>query len=407
MLFSFLMGIAAVGYFLFRTALVKAKLFFSVGRTSAASQTRHKFVVYNEGNQYWNVFKPILDEFERRGIAVRYLTSAENDPFFAQNYARISGEFIGVDNKAFARLNLLEADVCLMTTPGLDVYQLKRSKGVRHYAHILHDVGDAVCYRLFGLDWFDSVLLSGEYQKADIRELERQRGIKAKELEVVGSAYLDVFQEKLAALPKEEKRPFTVLVSPSWGKGSLLNVFGERLLDPLIATGWRVIVRPHPQSKKSEPKMLKRLEERYKDAVEWDYSPENLETLSKSDAMLSDFSSVIFDFAFLFDRPVIYADAFFNRAMYDAGDIEHELWRFEAVRSFGVELKEAELPRIKKIVEEAVADEKKSSARKTAKETAWRHIGECGARVVDFLTRVGESETPVVSNASYLHENQK
>lgn len=404
MLFSFLLGVTTVGYFLFRTALIKAKLLLSGGKISAASQTRCRFAVYNEGNQYWNVFKPILDEFERRGVAVRYLTSAVDDPFFAQNYTYIIGEFIGADNKAFMRLNLLEADLCLMTTPGLDVYQLKRSKAVKHYAHILHDVGDAVCYRLFGLDWFDSVLLSGEYQKADIRELERQRGVKAKDLEVVGSAYLDVFQEKLASLPKEENHPFTVLVSPSWGKGSLLNVFGEKLLDPLIAAGWRVIVRPHPQSKKSEAKMLKRLEERYKDAVEWDYSPENLETLSKSDVMLSDFSSVIFDFVFLFDRPVIYADAFFNRGMYDAGDIKHELWRFEAVRRFGVELKETDLPRIREVVEKATSDEGAACARKEAKETAWRYRGECGRRVVDFLMRVSEPEAQTAPN---LIENSK
>jgi hypothetical protein len=390
MIFSFLIGVAAVGYFLFRTALIKAKLFFSGKKAGVSLQKRHKFVIYNEGIQYWNVFKPVLDEFERRGVAVRYLTSAENDPFFAQGYAHSTGEFIGSGNKAFARLNLLEADVCLMTTPGLDVYQLKRSKGVRHYAHIMHDVGDASCYRLFGLDWFDSVLLTGEYQKADIRELERQRKTKTKELEVVGSAYLDVFQEKRADIPIEENHPFTALVSPSWGKGSLLNVFGERLLDPLIATDWRIIVRPHPQSKKSEPEMLKRLEERYKDAVVWDYSSENLETLAKADIMFSDFSGIIFDFVFLFDRPVIYTNAFFNRKMYDAGDIDHELWRFEAVKSFGVELKEADLPRIKEIVKGAMTDEKAMSARKAAKETAWQYPGECGRRVVDFLVKRSE-----------------
>jgi hypothetical protein len=138
-----------------------------------------------------------------------------------------------------------------MTTPGIEVYQLKRSKAVRHYAHILHDVGDATCYRLFGIDWFDSILLSGEYQIKDLRKLEEQRGTRTKNLPVVGSTYLDVFAEKIKAIPAEKDHPFTVLVSPSWGPGSLLGVFGEKLIDPLSKTSWRIIIRPHPQSRKT------------------------------------------------------------------------------------------------------------------------------------------------------------
>jgi hypothetical protein len=395
MLFSIFMGLAAALYFFARTFFIKLKVIFS-GRKSAvaAKQSgRPGFVIYNEGAQYWNVFKPVLDAFEKRGIPVLYLTSAESDPFFSGTYRQIIGEYIGGGNRAFARLNILEADVCLMTTPALDVYQLKRSKGVSHYAHILHDTGDATCYRLFGIDWFDSLLLSGEYQKKDVLELERIRGTRQKELAVVGSTYLDVFAEKVKALPPpEENRRFTVLVSPSWGKGSLLQVFGERLLDPLAETGWRILVRPHPQSKKSEPAMLARLEERYKNMenIEWDYSPENLTTLSKSDVMISDFSGIIFDYIFLFDKPVMYTNVFFNIEMYDASDLDHNPWRFEVVKTFGKELKEADLTGIAALIEAAVKDEQSALARKIAKETAWQYVGEGGERAVDFLVKTRE-----------------
>jgi hypothetical protein len=398
MLFSIFMGLAAALYFFARTLLIKLKVVFSGGKSAALAKQsgRPGFVIYNEGAQYWNVFKPVLDAFERRGMPVLYLTSAEKDIFFSLSdaYRHITGEYIGGGNRAFARLNVLEADVCLMTTPALEVYQLKRSKGVLHYAHILHDTGDATCYRLFGLDWFDSLLLSGEYQKKDVQELERIRGTRQKELAVVGSTYLDVFAEKVKALPPpEENRPFTVLVSPSWGKGSLLQAFGERLLDPLAETGWRIIVRPHPQSRKSEPAMLARLEERYKNyknykntgPLEWDYSPENLTTLSRADVMISDFSGIIFDYIFLFDKPVVYTNAFFNMEMYDASDLDHNPWRFEAVKTFGKELKEADLAGIAALIEAAVKDEQSALAQKTAKETAWQYIGESGERAVDFL----------------------
>jgi hypothetical protein len=391
MLFSIFMGLAAALYFLFRALWIKIKYYISGGKTLTPAK-RYSFVIYNEGIQYWNVFKPVLDAFEIRGVNVLYLSSAENDPFFSESYSHITGEYIGAGSRAFMRLNVLEADVCLMTTPAIEVYHLKRSKGVRHYAHILHDTGDATCYRLFGIDWFDSLLLTGEYQIEDIRELEKIRSMPQKELVVVGSTYLDVYNEKKQNLPREEEHPFTVLVSPSWGPGSLLNAFGKKLLDALAKTGWRIIVRPHPQSKQSESAVLLALETRYKDNsnVEWDYSPENILSLSKADVMLSDFSGIIFDFIFLFDKPVFYSNAFFNTEMYDASDLDHAPWKFEVVKTFGKELKETDLENIAGLIKDTVADEKLYRAGKTARETAWQYIGESGNRTVDYLIAVHE-----------------
>jgi hypothetical protein len=394
MLFSIFIGLAAALYFLFRTLFIKIKFIFSGGKNRYFSKNRYSYVIYNEGIQYWNIFKPIIAEFEERKIPLHYLTSAEQDPFFKERYEYITGEFIGTGNKAFTKLNFLEADICLMTTPGLEVYQLKRSKGVRHYAHILHDTGDATCYRLFGIDWFDSVFLTGEYQIADIRELEKLRGTRQKKLPVVGSAYLDVYNEKIKDLAVNEERQFTILVSPSWGPGSLLHEFGEKLLDPLSATEWKVIIRPHPQSRKSEKEMLERLEEKYKDnpQFEWDYSPENITTLSKTDIMISDFSGIIFDFVFLFNKPVIYSNAFFNLEMYDASDLDHIPWRFEAVKKFAIELKKDDLEAISAIIQKARDDKIAAAARMDAKKTAWQYIGESGKRAVDYLVSEREKE---------------
>ncbi len=238
-----------------------------------------------------------------------FYTSSEDDPVFGNAYNHITTEFIGEGNKAFTRLNFLEADVCLMTTPGLDVYQLKRSRGVKHYSHVLHAVDDATSYRLFGLDYFDSVLLSGEYQKDHIRLLEQKRGIKEKDLVVVGCPYLDVLQEKVSALSTKNQDEITVLVAPSWGKSGILSRYGTTLLDRLVETGFQIIVRPHPQSRQSEKHVLDELTNRYaenKKNLSWDYSTENLHSLSSSDIMISDFSGVIFDYTFLFDRPFLY-----------------------------------------------------------------------------------------------------
>jgi hypothetical protein len=387
-LFSILIGAAATLYFLGRALIIKLKVILSGGKAANAAALEHPFVIYCEGKQYWNVFKPVLDEFENRKTGLLYLTSAQDDPVFDASWNFIKAEYIGEGNRAFARLNMLRAGICLMTTPGLDVYQLKRSKMVKHYSHILHAPSDSTIYRLFSFDYFDSVLLTGDYQAEDIRTLERQRNIPEKKLVTVGCSYLDVYAEKFKSLPAEEDHPFTVLVSPSWGPSAILSRYGERLLDPLSASGWRVIIRPHPQSKNSETQMLDRLHSRYKEAknIEWDYERENICSLNKADIMISDFSGIIFDYMFLRDRPVLYVSQDFDLRPYDADDIDHELWQFKTVKEAGIELRDEDFTRITEVIKNAGDSESLKTARKKARETAWQYPGEAGKRVYKFLT---------------------
>lgn len=390
MLFSILIGAAATVFFLFRALLLKLKFFFS-GKKDGSAQldsSYKPYVIYNEGNQYWNTFKPVIEEFEARKIPLEYLTSSKTDPVFEQKYNYVKAEFIGEGNAAFAKLNMLSAGVVLMTTPGLQVYQLKRSKNVKHYSHVLHMPNDATTYRLFGLDFFDSVLLTGDYQAADIRYLEEKRGISKKELVTVGCPYLDVYKKNIAEIPEEENHPFTVLVSPSWGDVGILKKYGEKLLDPLSKTGWRIIVRPHPQSKKSEAEMLDRLAARYKDNanIVWDYERQNIFSLKKADIMISDFSGIIFDYTFLCDKPVMYVNAGMDLRPYDAYDLDgKELWQYSVLKKFGTELKEEQFANIKEVIQSVSDSKQLEEARHAAKAEAWMHEGEAGKNIADFM----------------------
>lgn len=389
MLFSIVIGLVTMLYFFGKAAFIKVKFILSGGKATT-SKSHSPLVIYSESKRYWNVFKPVLDALERKAIPTVYYASSEDDPVFSVEYKHITSEFIGEGNKAFTRLNFLEADVCLMTTPGLDVYQLKRSRGVKHYAHILHAVDDATGYRLFGLDYFDSVLLSGEYQKAHIRLLEKQRNIKEKELIVVGCPYLDELQKKVADLSGRKNESFTVLVAPSWGKSGILSRYGASLLDSLVQTGFSIIVRPHPQSKQSEKEILEALEMRYKAAqnLEWDYSNDNLNALSRSDIMISDFSGVIFDYAFLFNKPFLYVNSDFDARPYDSYDLEEQPWKFRVLPEIGVELQENDFGRIGQLILETSKSSMLEENRKNANATAWQYKGKSGEMVADFLVGV-------------------
>ncbi|HQB88757.1 MAG TPA: CDP-glycerol glycerophosphotransferase family protein [Treponemataceae bacterium] len=386
MLFSIIIGLAAALYFIARTTLVRFKGLFT-GSTRHTSDASDSIVLYSEGNHYWNVFSPVLEEFERRNIPVRYLTSSENDQVFSRSWNSVRTEYIGNGNRAYARLNFLVADVCLMTTPALDVYQLKRSRGVKHYTHVLHAVDDATSYRLFGLDYFDSVLLSGEYQKAGIRELEKKRGLPQKDLVVVGCPYLDVLQ--LRENSNEPHDNFTVLVSPSWGPDGLLRRYGEQLLEPLVQTQWSIIVRPHPQSLKSEKESIDRLRMQFPESpsFSWDFSPDNHDALRKSDVMISDFSSIMFDFCFLFNRPFLYANTGFNDEIYDSSDCDETPWKFRILPEIGMKLDPSAFSDIKKTIETLCTDEVRAENRIAARDTAWQYRGESGVRIVDYLVK--------------------
>ena len=393
-LFSILIGATATIYFLGRALIIKLKVIISGGKISNPDGVENTYAIYNEGSQYSNVFRPVLDEFEARGINLLYLSSDKNDPLLNEPYNFVKKEFIGEENKAFLCLNMLKASIILMTTPGLDVYQLKRSKGVKHYAHILHAPSDATMYHLFGIDYFDSILLTGDYQANDIRVLEQKRSLNAKNLVTVGCTYLDVFAEKIRQTPKEENHPFTVLVSPSWGPSAILSRFGEKLLNPLVKTGLRIIVRPHPQSKKSESDILEKLETKYKDSSNliWDYERENIYSLAKSDIMISDFSGIIFDYTFLFDKPVMYVKQGFDLRLYDADDLGEDavknLWQFKVLKEIGIQLKEEDFASIGDIIKNASDSGELRRARQKAKDTAWQYRGEAGKRTFDFMIKL-------------------
>jgi hypothetical protein len=398
-LFSVLIGAAATLYFLGRALLIKLKVLFL---RDARKSTANPIVIYSEGVQYWNLFKPVLEALEEEKAEALFLTSARNDPVFNESYHYIKREFIGEGNRAYSRLNMMQADVCLMTTPGLDVYQLKRSRLVKRYIHLLHGFSDAAMYRLFGIDYYDAVLLTGDYQKDGIRTLEELRNTTKKELVAVGCTYLDDAAKRLGILSRSRESAgklnrtaddagFTVLVSPSWGPSSLLTRFGEHLLDPLASSPWNIIVRPHPQTRRLEESLVSRLEERYrgKSNIRWDYERDNLHSLSQADIMISDFSSIIFDYVFLFDKPVIYVRTGMDLRPYDADDLGDDaidkLWQFRTLQKIGRDLKESDLDNIEALVKSVSDSAELRNARKAAREEAWFHPGQSGKLTARYL----------------------
>ena len=387
MLFTILFSLLGGLFYFVGTMFVKLK--YKVGgRGVAVDRNKTPLIVFSDHKRYWNTFEPILDELERRGVKAKFLTMSEDDPGLSKQYENISAEYIGTGNKAFSRLNLLNAGVVLATTPGLEVLMWKRSKKVDYYVHIPHAANDITLYRMFGIDFFDAILLPGTFHAAQVRKMEEMRSLPQKDLCVVGVPYLDGMKKRLekegACEGKERK---TVLVAPSWGESGILRRYGSSLIDALLKTGYEIIIRPHPQSFTAEKDYMDQLMKQYGEdsGVKWNRDNDNFDVLRRSDIIISDFSGVVVDFALVFDKPVIYADVSFDPAPYDQAWFDEELWTFRFMREIGLQLSEDQFDHIKDIIDECLTNERFSAARKKAREECWQHIGCSAERVADYL----------------------
>ena len=113
MLFTILIGVLGALHYLIRVFLVKLRFVLSGGKKIESNQDVIPFVIFSDNKRYWNVFEPICRELNARGQDVVYMTASPDDPALNNPYEHIKGEFIGENNKAFARLNFLKATIVL------------------------------------------------------------------------------------------------------------------------------------------------------------------------------------------------------------------------------------------------------------------------------------------------------
>lgn len=397
MLFTILLGILGAGFYFLRNLFVKLKFWISGGKKQDIDKNKLPIVIFSDHKRYWNVFEPICDEFEQRKQKVVFMTASDDDPALSKEYEYIETRYIGTGNKAFSKLNMLKAYVVLSTTPSLDVFQWKRSKDVDFYIHIPHAPNDITLYRMFGLSFYDAILLSGEYQGEQIKKLEELRNEPHKEIEYVGIPFMDEMVKRLDTengknpdtKHKVKNSVKTVLLAPSWGESGILSKYGEKLIDALVDTGYKIIVRPHPQSYTADKELIERLKDKYpeNDNFSWNNDNDNFNVLNESDILISDFSGVFFDYALVFDKPIIYTDYEFDSSPYDAAWLDEELWTFKTISKIGKQLSLDNVTDIKELIDECIDSSEFKENRDIARKETWMHMGEGAKRTVDYVIK--------------------
>lgn len=393
MLISATIALISVAFFMIK-GFIYRKFNISGEKGQSIDPNKHyDLVFYSEGKQYWNVFKPLVIECADRGIAVTFLTSDKNDPALNANLNGIETIYIGSGLESYFSLNRLRANVVVMTTPGLDLLEIKRSKNVAHYVHLTHAPRCVAGYKAYALDYFDSVLIGGEGDVDVIRFFEKLRDLPKKEIQVIGHTYVDVYREILRERNYDysmfNERRTTILVSPTWSNHGLLTKYGKTLLQKLVDIDtYNIIVRPHPQSVLTEKEMLEELQSLFPNSENliWDTDIENLRAMAHADIMISDFSGNIFDFFVLFNKPILTMSSNYEKRGRDVIDMPEDPWDIKTLNKLGATLNSEDIDNLPAIIEETIKHYGQNNS--VAPETVAifnKYPNESGVRGVDFI----------------------
>jgi hypothetical protein len=338
-------------------------------RPSFDGDLHARVILHVEAPQYEPLFRPIAEELAERGIdyllVTQYKRSASSAPF-PDSSKHIE---LGLTLGDFEVLNRAKADFFLTTTPQLDVLMLKRSSHVKSYGHVWHSANDIGSYEIFSLDYFDVLFCAGEYTFEGIRHIEKLRGFPPKKLYNTGVVYYDTML-KQAQLTSDtsngqrqpSKKP-RILIAPSWGPKSLFACQGVDFLDDLV-TKYSVTVRPHPQIRISQEGLYQQITEKCAGlGISIDTAPSGLESMRNCDVMVSDFSGMSFDFAYLFEKSLVVFDMESNFEGMEGYWLEKPLWQLRIMSELAEVLSVRQIKQLPEAIDRALERPRKDIAR--------------------------------------------
>ncbi|MGD2089422.1 MAG: CDP-glycerol glycerophosphotransferase family protein [Candidatus Aminicenantes bacterium] len=284
-------------------------------RFSRKTKEKEKEIVfYAEHRDYYPNFAGIIRQlWEEYQQPFCYITSDYKDPVFQQANPKMKVFYI---NKLLPFFMLsIKSKVFIMTLTDLNQYHLKRSLHPVHYVYVFHSlVSTHMMYRLGAFAHYDSILCAGPHHIRELRQQEKQYQLPAKTLIEAGYYRLERIYTRYQKQVKKKKDispgKTTILVAPSWGKDNVIESCGKQLVEVLLGKGYEVIVRPHPETLRRSPQIVKALDSKFNDhpCFFLERSVATDDSLLNADILISDCSGVALEYAFGTERPVIFLD---------------------------------------------------------------------------------------------------
>ena len=297
------------------TKSIFGKEWEELGKFNQLDLDERSIVFYSESSVIlYPYVEEIINELEKRDQKICYVTSSKNDPVLKNK--EIKTFYIG-DGSARTKFFLeLKARVLIMTMPDLDTYYIKRSKTFPvNYIYLFHSMNSThMEFQKGAFDHFDTIFCVGQHQIQEIRATEQLYNLKQKKLVECGYGLLD---KLLKSRPSHSQENFLsknnkkkILIAPSWGKQNLLETVGIDLVKILLDAGYHVTVRPHPMTIKKSPKLIKQIKEKFEKNPDFllDTNTSSFDQLFSSYALITDWSGIGHEYAFVCERPVIYVD---------------------------------------------------------------------------------------------------
>jgi len=360
---------------------------------SSANINQSMLVIFSEGKTYWTTFSPIVEELINQKIHFRYLTLDVHDPGLEIDNAFMHSQRFPKNRLGFVKLANIAAPVMLSTTPniGSEGYPMARPVQVVNLVHVFHAMVDVSCYRKGSLDFYDTVLMAGAHEKRPIRLIEEARNLEKKALVVAGLPCLDELyrQKQEFSLLDEEAKEISekiVLIAPSWGAKGCFSEYGIDFVKILAAANYHVIIRLHPHSYLFEPDKVEKWFAQTSDLdnVFWDNNAFGTQVMAKADILISDASSIRFDFAFLYQRPVITLPISRQSRNVFESDYMQETWADNMSEKIGVVAGADKLHIIDQVVEETINNFTKKNL-KELREACVANFGNSASVIVAYL----------------------
>ena len=267
-----------------------------------------KVVFYSESFQDWHHLKPLLNALLDDDIAVTYVTSDDRDPGLLKLSNKYRSIYIG---KGFFRIlffQFLKAKLLILTMMDLNNFELKRSMHPVHYVYIFHSLTSThMVDTEKSFDHYDTIFCAGPHQKKEIELREKNKDLKAKNLIPYGYPRIEKLIQ-LSSKPKNEKK--VILLAPTWGEQSIINLMGMEICSIIINQGYSLILRPHHETIKRSPQLINEIENKYSHLETFRFVREmgDSESLLQSDLLICDWSGTAIEYAFGLEKPVIFID---------------------------------------------------------------------------------------------------
>jgi len=353
-------------------------------------------VFYAENHASINHFRLLISELtEEKNLQICYVTSVKNDPILSSKNKNILPFYIGDGTTRTKFFLTLKAKILIMDMPDLQTFHIKRSKVYPvHYVYIFHSMFSTHSYlRKGALDNYDTIFCVGKHHEKEIRATEERYGLKEKKLIKYGFGRLDtLLQEKQKFQNTYIENKNLILITPTYGEKNLLQICGKELIEILLKAGFTVMLRPHYRIFKDSKKLINSIIEHFGNhpnfILEKGVIPSD--KFHNSKCLISDWSGISWEYAFTFERPVIFIDAPKKILNPDSGDLTMEPIEISIREKIGHVVSTNNLEKIPEIIKKLENENLMSEQiRKIRSDTVYNigNSAKIGAEIIEKIYR--------------------